>query len=154
MFLFQYQIYFRASEGEFTKDSKKIFFAISYLRGIALDYFEPFITEPDPLQSLDFLEDWSAFVQRLSNVFRSYSPEDDDKDAIITIPFPHNRKAANYFICFAKYQNQIRWNNRSFCKVVKDTISTRISKELRYSQEDLSSFEEYKRAMMRVDNNY
>jgi len=154
VFLFQCQIYFRASEGEFTKDSKKIFFVISYLRGIALDYFELFITEPDPLQSLDFLEDWSAFVQRLSNVFGSYSPEDDDKDAIITIPFPHNRRAVNYFICFAKYQNQIRWDNRSLCKVVKDTILTRISKELCYSQEDLSSFEGYKRAVMRVNNNY
>ena len=43
-FLFQCQIYFRASEGEFTKDSERIFFAISYLRGIALDYFEPFMS--------------------------------------------------------------------------------------------------------------
>jgi len=102
-FLFQCQIYFRASEEEFTEDSEKIFFAISYLRGIALDYFEPFITEPDPLHSLDFLEDWPAFVQWLSNVFGSYSPEDDDEDAIVTIPFLHNGRATDYFIRFAKY---------------------------------------------------
>jgi len=57
VFLFQCQIYFKASEGEFTEDSEKIFFAISYLKDIALDYFKPFITEPDPLYSLDFLED-------------------------------------------------------------------------------------------------
>jgi len=61
-FLFQCQIYLRASEGVFTKDSERIFFAILYLRGIALEYFEPFISEPDPLQFLDFLEDWLAFV--------------------------------------------------------------------------------------------
>jgi len=107
VFLFQCQIYFKASEGEFTEDSEKIFFAISYLKDIALDYFKPFITEPDPLYSLDFLEDWPAFVQRLSNIFRSYSPEDNDKDAIIAIPFPYDRRATDYFICFAKYQNQI-----------------------------------------------
>ena len=153
-FLFQCQIYFRASEGEFTKDSEKIFFAISYLRSIALDYFEPFIIELDPLQSLDFLEDWSAFVQHLSNVFGSYSPEDNNEDAIITIPFPHDGRAANYFIRFAKYQNRIRWDDWSLRKVVKDAIPTRISEELRYSQEDLSSFEGYKRAVMRVDDNY
>ena len=56
-------IYFRASEGEFTEDSEKIFFAIFYLRDIALDYFEPFITKPDLLHFLDFLKDWLAFVQ-------------------------------------------------------------------------------------------
>ena len=97
-FLFQCQIYFRASEGEFTEDSERIFFVISYLRDIALDYFKLFITEPDPLHSLDFLEDWSAFVQWLSNVFGSYLPEDDDEDAIVAIPFPHDGRATEYFI--------------------------------------------------------
>jgi len=115
-FLFQCQIYFRASEGEFTEDSEKIFFAISYLRGIALDYFEPFITEPDPSYSLDFLEDWSAFVQRLSNIFGPYSPKDNDEDALVTILFSHDGKATDYFIHFAEYQNWIHWDDRSLVK--------------------------------------
>jgi len=37
---------------------------------------------------------------------------------------------------------------------VKDAISTRISEELHFSREDLSSFKGYKRAVMRIDNNY
>ena len=153
-FIFQCQIYFRASKGEFTKDEEKIFFAILYLRGIALEYFELFISEPDPLQPPDFLEDWLAFVQWLSNIFSSYSPKDDDEDAIVSIPFPYDRKATDYFICFAKYQNRIRWEDRSLCKVVKDTILARISEELCYSREDLSSFEGYKRAVLRINNNF
>jgi len=48
-FIFQCQIYFRACEGKFLEDMDRIFFAISYLRGIALDYFEPFINEPNLL---------------------------------------------------------------------------------------------------------
>ena len=36
---------------------EKIFFAISYLKGITLDYFEPFINESDPLQDFNFLKD-------------------------------------------------------------------------------------------------
>ena len=105
--MFQYQIYFRESKGEFTKDSEKIFFAILYLRGIALDYFELFINELDLHYSLDFLEDWSAFVQYLSNIFGLYSLKDNDENTIVTIPFSHNGKAIDYFICFTKYQNQI-----------------------------------------------
>jgi len=100
------------------------------------------------------LEDWLAFVQQLSNVFGSYSPEDDDKDAIVAIPFSYDGRATNYFIHFAKYQNQIWWDNRFLCKVVKDAIPIRISKEFHYSQEDLLSFEEYKRAVIRIDDNH
>jgi len=107
-FIFQCQIYFRACEGEFREDSEKIFFAISYLWGITLDYFKPFINKTDPSQSFDFLEEWPAFVQKLSNLFGSYSPENDDKDAIVAILFPVKGKVVNYFIQFTKYQNHIR----------------------------------------------
>ena len=65
---------------------------------MALDYFEPFINKPNPYHNLDFLEDWPAFIQKLSNIFGLYSLEDDDEDAIVSIPFPHDGKAVNYFI--------------------------------------------------------
>lgn len=102
-FIFQCQIYFHACEGEFSEDTDKIFFAISYLRGVVLDYFEPFINKPDLYQNFDFLEDWSAFIQKPSNVFGFYSPEDNNEDTIMVIPFPNNGKAVNYFIQFAKF---------------------------------------------------
>jgi len=56
---------------------------------------------------MNFLEDWDAFVQKLSNIFGSYLPEDDDENTIVAIPFPPDGKAVTYFIQFAKYQNRI-----------------------------------------------
>ena len=153
-FIFQCQIYFWAYEGEFTKDTKKIFFAIFYLWGIALDFFEPFINEADSYQNLDFLEEWPAFVQKLSNLFGSYSPEDDDENAIVAIPFYNDGKTVNYFIQFAKFQNRIRWDDRSLRKIVKDAIPNRIRDELRFSHKDVSIFEGLKRAVMRIDNDF
>jgi len=153
-FIFQCQIYFHACEGEFKEDSEKIYFTISYLRDIALDYSEPFINEPNLYQDMDFLEDWDTFVQKLSNIFRSYSPEDDNKDAIVAIPFPPDGKAVTYFIQFAKYQNRIWWDDHSLQKVVKDAILARISKELCFSKEDLSMFEGYKQAVLKIDNDH
>jgi len=94
-------------EGEFINNTDKVFFTIFYLWDIALDYFEPFINKPNPYHNLDFLEDWSAFGRKLSNIFSSYSPEGDDKDAIVFISFPNDGKTINYFIYFAKYQNCI-----------------------------------------------
>ena len=97
-FIFQCQIYCHTCEEEFSEDTEKVFFAISYLREVALDYFELFINKPDPHQGFNFLENWSAFVQKLSNVFGFYFPEDDNEDAIMAIPFPNDGKAVSYFI--------------------------------------------------------
>ena len=97
-FIFQCQIYFRAYKGEFKEDTEKIFFAILYLCGVALDYFEPFISEEVLVQPYNFLEEWLVFVQKLSNLFGSYSPEDDDENAIVAIRFSPDSKMVNYFI--------------------------------------------------------
>jgi len=64
------------------------------------------------------------------------------------------RKAVTYFIQFAKYQNRIHWGDRSLRKVVKDTIPVRISEELRYSKEDLFTFESLKRVVLKIDSDY
>jgi len=95
-----------------------------------------------------------VFVQKLSNIFGFYIPEDDDKDAIATIPFPPNSKAMTYFIQFTKYQNRIHWGDHSLWKVIKDAISSRINKELHYSKKDLSTFEGLKRAVLKINSNY
>ena len=94
------------------------------------------------------------FVQKLSNIFGSYIPEDDDKDAIATISFPSDSKAMTYFIQFTKYQNRIHWGDHSLWQVVKDAISSRINKELYYSKEDLSTFEGLKKVVLKIDSNY
>jgi len=121
---------------------------------VVLDYFEPFINEAEAYQSFNFLEEWSAFVQKLSNLFGSYLPEDDNKDAIVAIPFPNDGKAINYFIQFAKFQNRICWDDRALRKVVKDAIPNCVCNELRFSHEDVSMFEGLKRAVMRIDNDF
>jgi len=93
---------------------------------VALDYFEPFISEEMLAQSYNFLKKWPVFMQKLSNLFGSYLPEDDNEDAIVAIRFPPNSKAVNYFIQFTKYQNRIRWDNCSLRKVVQNTLSSHI----------------------------
>jgi len=72
----------------------------------------------------------------------------------VAIPFSNDEKAVNYFIHFAKYQNRIRWDDRSLQKVIKDALPSRISDELHFSREDLSTFEGLKRAVMRIDSDY
>jgi len=99
-----------------------------------LDYFEPFINELDLSHNLDFLEDWSAFIQKLSNIFSFYSSENDNEDVIVFISFPSKGKTVDYFIYFTKYQNHIHWNKRILYKIVKNAIPDCIRNKLRYSK--------------------
>ena len=92
------------------ENSDKIF-VISYLRGIALEYFKLFINKPDINQNFDFLENWSVFIQKLFNIFGSYLPKDNNKNIIASILFFFDDKVVEYFIYFSKYQNRIHWDD-------------------------------------------
>jgi hypothetical protein len=153
-FVFQCQVHFNARQSEFTDDTDRIYFAISYLKGPALDYFEPFINEPEPDEVYDFLFQWTAFVQKLNNQFGSYSPEDDNEDSIHSITFPDNTKATRYFIEFSKYQKRVKMDDRSLRRIVKSAIPMRIVDELPYFREDYSTFAGIKKAVMKIDNDY
>ena len=59
----------------------------------------------------------------------------------MAITFPNKERAVNYFIQFAKYQNRIQWDDCSLWKVVKDALPPHVRNELRFSHEDVSSFE-------------
>jgi len=72
----------------------------------------------------------------------------------VAISFPNEGKAVNYFICFVKYQNHIRWDDRFLQKVVKNVLPAHIWDKLRFSHEDLLSFEGLKRSALRIDNDY
>ena len=99
-----------------------------------MDYFEYFINELDLSHNLDFLDDWSAFIQKLSNIFSFYSPEDDNEDVIVFISFSSKGKAVDYFIHFTKYQNHIYWDKRILYKIVKNAIPNCIRDKLHYSE--------------------
>ncbi|GJJ07976.1 hypothetical protein Clacol_002183 [Clathrus columnatus] len=121
--------------------------------GAALDYFEPYINELDH-KKFDFLQDWDAFVQKLANQFGSYTPEDDDENAIHMINFPENGKAMKYFIEFAKYQNRIKFKDCSLRHIVKTTIPERISSKLSTCGIATDTFDGMRQAIQKIDNEY
>ena len=56
-FVFLCNLYFR-NNSAYDEDSAKVTFALSYLRGTALEYFEPSILDSDGI--LDWIDSWSA----------------------------------------------------------------------------------------------
>ena len=61
-FILLCNLHFRRSSA-YNTDDAKITFAISYLHGTALEYFEPELLNPN--SSPDWVDDWAEFVSTL-----------------------------------------------------------------------------------------
>ena len=64
-FLFQCRLYFHANPAQFDTDIVKINFAMTYLTGVAQDWFEVGLNQEDQGILQDWLSDWNLFVDKL-----------------------------------------------------------------------------------------
>src|SRR5258708_6999823 len=74
VFLLQCQIMFNAHPQNFTSESAKVCFAISYLKKTALEWFEQGILEDDPSQAPRWKSSWMEFVKELQTHFGPANP--------------------------------------------------------------------------------
>jgi hypothetical protein len=59
----------------FSSGSAKVTYALSYLKGTALDWFEPALLEADPIDEPIWLSNYEEFVSELKVNFGPYDPE-------------------------------------------------------------------------------
>ncbi|GJJ12653.1 hypothetical protein Clacol_006897 [Clathrus columnatus] len=102
-----------ANPNDFLEDWQRIFYAISFLHGSALEYFQPFLEFGDEaIDEFEFFHNWGNFVQALTNAFGTIAPEDDAETALMDLTFGENGRAMSYFILFAKYAAQTTFEDR------------------------------------------
>ena len=73
-FLLQCQITLNAHPQNFTSESAKVFFAISYLKKLALEWFEQGILEDDSTQAPEWKSSWMEFIKELQTHFGPTNP--------------------------------------------------------------------------------
>src|SRR5260370_31000352 len=73
-FLLQCQITFNSSPQNFPTESSKVFFAISYLKNVALEWFEQGILEDDPQRAPHWKDSWAEFSKELHTHFGLANP--------------------------------------------------------------------------------
>ena len=86
-------------------DAAKVTFALSFLRGIALEYFEPLILEAD--ESLDWMDNWFTFVRT------QFGPIDltgDAESGIDHLKMQDNQHIVKYNVEFNKFAIRTGWD--------------------------------------------
>src|SRR6266481_1464416 len=84
----------------------KVNYILSYLKGTALDCFEPmFLETPKPT----WLSDFAHFLEELEASFGSYDPIGEAEAKLEGLCMQENHQAMKYFIKFMQLAAHIQW---------------------------------------------
>jgi hypothetical protein len=140
-FLVQLQLSFNDWPCAFTDDCKKVNFAISYLKGIALAHFENSLLEPDLSNPPAWDDDYDEFVSELKTYFGSPDVVGEAKSKLGNLSMKPTQHISKYLIEFNRHATITGWDNRAlwhqfYCGLpahIKDEVS-RIGKPATLSE--------------------
>ena len=97
-FLFQCHLYFQGSSN-FEDGSRRVTFALSYLRDVAQEWFEPGIsglTDDYP----EWLDNWDLFVDKLQNNFGPFDKSANVKHKLTNLWMKDSQHISEYLVHF------------------------------------------------------
>ena len=93
-FIFQCKLNFRDHKNLFNNEETKINYAISYLKGITLDFFKPMLLD---LHGPIWLSIFNFFIMEPENNFGTFNPEGEAEAELKPLYMHENHQAMKYF---------------------------------------------------------
>ena len=146
-FILLCNLYFR-NNSAYSDDTSKVTFALSYLRGIALEFFEPALIDSD--NTPDWLEDWSIFLHVLRNQFGPIDPTADAEDNIDHLKMRDNQRIIKYNVEFNRLAIQTGWDDGVLRHRYYSGLAERI-KDIMGQQGKPSTLDEMKKLAHSID---
>ena len=106
-FLFQCRLFFHANPSQFSTDEGKINFAMTYLSGVAQDWFKVALQQEDLGYMPTWLSTWHLFVDELRVHFGLSDPVGDAANLIDNLRMKPGDKIATYNVEFMWYAAQL-----------------------------------------------
>jgi hypothetical protein len=112
-FLVQLQLSFNDRPRAFADDSKRVNFAISYLKGIALAHFENSLLEPDLFNPPAWDNDYDEFVSELKTYFGSPDVVGEAESKLENLSMKPTQRIAKYLVEFNRHATITGWDSRA-----------------------------------------
>jgi Retrotransposon gag protein len=106
-FILLCNLYFRNNPA-YSADDAKTTFALTLLRGTALEFFEPLLMSKEPSA---WEHDWEEFLQILRSQFGPIDPTADAADSIDNLRMKDNQRILKYNIEFTRLATQTGWDD-------------------------------------------
>src|SRR6266481_458205 len=97
-FILQCSLHFHNCANAFTSDRAKVAYALSFLMGLALGWFEPMLFDQD--KDPPWLFDWPLFQNKLSANFGSFDLVGEAEAEIEGLSIPKSSRVTLYFVEF------------------------------------------------------
>jgi len=114
-FLFQCRLFFHANPSQFSTDEEKINFAMTYLSGVAQDWFEVALQQEDLGYAQPWLFTWHLFMEELRVHFGLLDPVGDAASLINNLRMKPGDKISTYNVEFMRYAVQLNWGDTVLC---------------------------------------
>jgi len=96
---------------QFNTDIVKINFAMTYLTGVAQDWFEVSLNQEDQSILQDWLSDQNLFVNKLHQYFGLLDPIGEAANMLDNLCIKLSNKISTYNMDFMCYASQLGWRN-------------------------------------------
>jgi hypothetical protein len=128
-FLLQCKLNFHAKPKAFSGNLEKVNYSLSFLKGTALDYFEPYLTD-NPDNEPDWLSDYDTFVKELMINFSPYDSIADAEIELEQLVMKENHKATKFFVEFYRISSHLDYNNQALLQKAYLAFTKRIKDEM------------------------
>src|SRR5438046_1962780 len=108
-FLVQCQLNFYDKPTAFQTERAKVNFALSYLKGTALDWFKPALSEDSSILSPEWLYDWRIFTDELRSNFGPHDPVGDAENELENLRMRDNQRITKFMVEFNRLSTQTNW---------------------------------------------
>jgi len=154
-FLFQCRLFFCANPSQFSTNKEKINFTLTYLSGVAQDWFEVALQQEDLSYMQPWLSTWHLFVDELRVHFRLSDPVGNAANLIDNLRMKPGDKIATYNVEFMRYAAQLNWGDSVLCHCFYQGLPNRLQ-DLIANQEQgkPNSFQIMYQLAITFDNRY
>jgi hypothetical protein len=139
---------FRANPRKFDTDTKKVTYACSYLDGLAFDWYENIVDQPDEPA---WFHDWTLFRTTLDYHFGEINPSHAAERKIRNLHMTERDTVINYITKFRTYLGKLDWNDKAITAEFRRGLNGRIKDNLaKVDYEDLD-FANLEQLVIKID---
>jgi hypothetical protein len=146
-------LHFSERRQDFPSDDDKIIYMMSYLRGTALDWFEPQFFDPDPNTVPAWDNNLPVFIQELQDNFGPHDPVGDAEDQLRNLRMKSTDRLTTYMVEFNKLAAYTGWGMPALKYQFYEGLPRRIKDQL-VNIEYPNTLAGLRAAASRVDTRY
>ena len=130
LFFFQVELWFAANMKDFPSDQTKVIYAMSYLRGSPLDWFESRFTSVGDDDEIDWFVDWNLFRRELSDHFGRADDISHYERLLHHLRMEPNGKVVDYIMAFDGHSARLRWDDSALRSRFYEGLNDRLKDRL------------------------